>query len=57
MMRRFAGLRADVGFYRDRRILGRRHRPTFTGDDEGYIPYNNRGWQADTPIERFQRGW
>jgi len=57
----FAGLGPEVGLrpwvFRDRRIAGRRHRPTFDGDDEASIPYDTKGWQADLPLEKFVRGF
>jgi hypothetical protein len=57
----FAGLGPEVGLrpwvFRDRRIAGRRHRPTFDGDDEASIPYDTKGWQADLPLEKFVRGY
>jgi hypothetical protein len=58
VMHASTGLSPDVGLrpgvFRDRRGTGRRYRPTFNGDDEANRPYDNRGLQADLPIERYR---
>jgi hypothetical protein len=60
-MHRITGLGPDTGLrpwvFRDRRVSGRRHRPTFNGDDEAGIPYRPATAPADIPPERFLRGW
>jgi hypothetical protein len=43
--------------YRDRRISGRRHRPTFNGDDEAGIPYPPAPHGSEIPYEKYLRGW
>jgi hypothetical protein len=60
-MHRITGLGPDTGLrpwvFRDRRVSGRRHRPTFNGDDEASIPYPPAPAPADLPFEKFIRGY